>query len=83
MAFVLNRALQAGNPATTSRAMAEESSQTATVAETPGPNPIDQRTLELGLAQAKGFIAMVASKAAISGSPDAGSKIDWRSAARG
>lgn len=45
--------------------------------------PNNQRTLDLGLAQAKGFVSAVASEAAISGLPTVGSNVDWQSATRG
>ncbi|KAH6631807.1 hypothetical protein F5144DRAFT_629763 [Chaetomium tenue] len=60
----------------------ETPTQTQCMIETPEPSH-KQRTLDLGLAQAKGFVSMVASEAAISDPPAVGSNVNWRFVTRG
>jgi hypothetical protein len=77
MALVITRAMR-------ERAAASgESSQTATMVETPGPSSMDQRTLDLGLAQAKGFVSLVAAGLDRSRSTTEGSNIEWQATTRG
>ncbi|KAH6856599.1 hypothetical protein B0I37DRAFT_443250 [Chaetomium sp. MPI-CAGE-AT-0009] len=92
VAFVLTGVRQAANTVASRVRIPRERNQAGTqsdqtdspvVPDDEAPGAPNQRTLDLGLAQAKGFISTIASKAAISGSPTVGSNVNWQFATRG
>ncbi|KAK3294830.1 uncharacterized protein B0H64DRAFT_401680 [Chaetomium fimeti] len=88
VAFVLNGIRQAASTVASKIMLKEPASIRVEPTDSPvlddeAPGVPNQRTLDLGLAQAKGFISMIAYGAAISDSPTVSSNVDWRFGTRG